>query len=412
MNAIRSIALAALMLFACPVAVAFAQDTAAPATDTAAPTGKEATYAELRKSKDRFKQQMADRYFNLVKLQDWASDKGTTITAKYVSHSPDLKSVTLSIAKGFGAARTMHDATVPVERLSKTCQSRVKQIATLQTRLDELAAKPDATDTAAAPGGEERGAERRPRTRAPRTSRAEREPATSAPPESAPASAAAPSGQPATTVNIRPDSSPDPLGFGELPAGPALPPGADIKLPTGPGAGPAANARLVRAADPAAEAKDKWRTNYEAFRASFRVGGSPAQPEVDFSAIPELKAAVNEVQKWEATGNVGDKEHQAIAKKFDAVGEFTWDATITDKKPVETDWTDCLDLPPLPEPMTIGFILDDKNPGNWAALKPGDRIRFVGHFVDVENGTDLVAHIRLPDDRSVGGVAPPEARQR
>jgi hypothetical protein len=169
-------------------------------------------YAELRKSADRLTRQLAERYYNLVKLQEWSSDKGTKITAKYVSHSADGATVTLSVAKGYGAQRVMKDMSVPVTRLSKTCQSRVKQIATIQEKLDDLAAG-GGTTAGAGPGAEfaavdpgapmidERGEDPRPR--------AERAP-TERPPAPRPA-------RPVSTTNsTADDGNPDPLGFGEL----------------------------------------------------------------------------------------------------------------------------------------------------------------------------------------------------
>jgi len=108
-------------------------------------------YLDMRQSEDRNIQRFAERYYNLVKLQAWTSENNkSTVHAKYVSHDPDLKSVTLSVVKGSGATRVVREVAVPVDRLNKTCQSRVRQIATLQMRLDELAA--EAADNPA--GGE------------------------------------------------------------------------------------------------------------------------------------------------------------------------------------------------------------------------------------------------------------------
>src|SRR3990172_9326124 len=101
---------------------------------------EEPTYFDLRRSKDRLTQQLAERYFNLVKLQEWSSDKGTKISAKYVSHDPALKWVKLAAVRGSGKDRVTKELAVDLTKLSKTCQSRVKQIATLQTKLHELAA--------------------------------------------------------------------------------------------------------------------------------------------------------------------------------------------------------------------------------------------------------------------------------
>lgn len=178
----------------------------------------EPKYFELRSSKDRLTQQFAERYYNLVKLQEWSSDKGTKIKAKYVSHAPDRTSVTISVVKGSGATRSEKEVVVPVERLSKTCQSRVKQIETIQKKLDELIAggatgEPEQAPPSGDPGApmvDERGAE--PRRRRPPPSRA---PATpdlqdrKAPPRVV------------SENSTADDGEVDPLGFGELPAGDA-----------------------------------------------------------------------------------------------------------------------------------------------------------------------------------------------
>jgi hypothetical protein len=369
---------------------------APPATDGV--PANEPKYFELRRSKDRLTQQIAERYYNLVKLQEWSSDKGTKIKAKYVSHAADLTSVKIAVVKGYGAERTEKEVTVPVERLSKTCQSRVKQIATIQKKLDELIAggasgEPGQAQPSGDPGlpmSDERGAEPRrrrpPSQRSPATAdREEREGRTPA----------------VADASIADDGEVDPLGFGELPANPA-------PATAGPGITPLAT--LVAGAPPAdadpsqakkAEPKDKdaWRTDYEAFRASLKVDASRAVPRVNWDVVPGLKEAVDEVQKWEDFGSVGEEEYRKIAEKFNAVGEFSWEATLTDADVSAGDWTERLNLPPLPEPLTIGFVLDtERDPGNWQSLKVGDKVRFVGRFVDIEMGSDLVVAIRFTND--------------
>src|SRR3954452_20452333 len=102
-------------------------------------TGPENKYVELSHSKDRVIKATAERYLNLVKFQEWGAASGSTTTAKYVSHDPDLKQVKLSVAKGTGKDRVTKEVDVQVEKLNKTCQARVKQIDILQKRLDQLA---------------------------------------------------------------------------------------------------------------------------------------------------------------------------------------------------------------------------------------------------------------------------------
>ncbi len=215
---LRLIAVGAFLTVSLTMSATVAQEVARPATDATEESPKETTYFDLRRSKDRLKRQFAERYFNLVKMQEWSSDKGTKIRAKYVSHDADLKSVTLTVAK------SNKEVTVPVARLSKTCQSRVRQIATVQKKLDELLVASDEQDEAdRQQGGEqgvpmldERGVE-------PRTNREPQE-------------GFSPAGRDTREIVRRPAESPsdgsddaDPLGFGESSAGTS----ADARDPAG-----------------------------------------------------------------------------------------------------------------------------------------------------------------------------------
>jgi hypothetical protein len=207
-----------LIVFANGVPRSEAQEPEAPTTE-AADTGSGDPYFDLRKSKDRVTRQWAERYFNLVKFQEWASDKGTTIKAKYVSHEPDLSSVTLLVVRGSGASRTEREVAVPVAKLSKSAQSRVKQIDITQKKLDELiaagATAGESGQTPGQPGAEagapmidEQGAEPAPRRPATRTRTARVRDTTTAP--------AIPAGRTVKAHSVADDGNPDPLGFAEL----------------------------------------------------------------------------------------------------------------------------------------------------------------------------------------------------
>jgi len=384
--------LTASMLVSLSVGTTLGQDPAAPAADA---TSAESKYAEMRKSRDRVTQQWAERYYNLVKLQEWVSDKGTKIKAKYVSHDPELKSITLATAKGNGADRVLKEVTVPVERLNKTGQSRVKQIDAAQKKLDQLAAQPSESGQPqpieSAPAPETSPTEDRParRTRPARAPRRETPTADAAP--SRPAS----SGSSSTAD----DGSPDPLGFGELsPASPAA-----ISAPGAPSATPVATTSAASARMTGFKPKDKapWRTDYQAFVASVSADPSRGRAEASWAGVPALQEAANTVKKWEDFGSVGEDAHREIAQKFTDVGEFSWEATLAESDVSSGDWTDRLALPALPEPLTIDFVLDpDQDPGSWQNLKTGDRVRFIGRFMDIESGSDLVVAIRFPGQQS------------
>lgn len=228
----------------------------APRDEAAAPTAQampedatesDGSYLDLRKSEDRLTRQLAERYYNLVKMQEWSSDKGTKITAKYVSHTPNLSSVTLSVARREGGQRTMKEMAVPVTRLSKTCQSRVKQISVLQVKLDELASGAAASaDGAAAAGGpedtgspmvDERGVDPRPRAGRRAATQSPETPAE--PPQPRETATGAASTNVSSTAD---DGTEDPLGFAELPPV-TLPGGGGPSGPVGP-QGPAAGGDL------------------------------------------------------------------------------------------------------------------------------------------------------------------------
>lgn len=195
------------------------------------PAGVDKYYWDLAKADDRVLRSMVDRYVGLVKIREWSDISGKSkIVAHYVKHDPQLTTVTLRIMRGKGAERTSDDKTVPVEKLSKECQSRVKQIDIAQKKIKEMAAKlakdgnttipASPSETPGAPMANERGAE----------------PGAAGPGPDGPAVAAAPSAP-------QPDPStlePDPLGFAEVPITPPaapgpgeLPPGVQPPAPAG-----------------------------------------------------------------------------------------------------------------------------------------------------------------------------------
>ena len=202
-----------VLLSAC---IARAQQGSGTDKEEPPPAGVDKYYWELAKSDDRVLRSMVERYVGLVKIREWSSLSGTSkIIAHYVKHDPQLTTVTLRIMRGRGAERTSDDKTVPVEKLSKECQSRVKQIDIAQKKMKEMAAKlaKDGNTTVPAlptenggtPMADERGAE----------------PGAAGPGPEGPVAGAAP-------AVPEPDPSalePDPLGFAEVPIAPPTAPG-------------------------------------------------------------------------------------------------------------------------------------------------------------------------------------------
>ncbi len=143
------------------ISLAIGQARAQEAPRGSLPTGSPATagpeekYADLTHSKDPKTKGLAERYLNLLKYQEWGTASGKIIVAKYVSHDPDLRHVKLAVPRGIGKDRTVKEYNVDVEILNKISQARVKQIDTLQKKLDELAVSDKQGDAGiqAGPGG-------------------------------------------------------------------------------------------------------------------------------------------------------------------------------------------------------------------------------------------------------------------
>lgn len=216
-----------LLLFA---SMTRAQEGANGEKVTPPPPGVDKYYWDLAKSEDRVLRSHVDRYVGLVKIQEWSDQSGKfKAIGHYVKHDPQLKTVTIKVFRGRGADRTSEDKTVPVEKLSAQCQSRVKQIDIAQKKIRELAAKDGnapvtetpAETASATPAIEERGPG------------GARGPVAGAEAAVTAAAPAAPEPDPSA-------AEPDPLGFAEVPLsspGAARGPGGTSPEPTPPAAG-------------------------------------------------------------------------------------------------------------------------------------------------------------------------------
>jgi hypothetical protein len=199
------------------------------AKETPPPPGVDQLYWNLTKVKDRSIKAAAERYVGLVRTQEWSDASGKFKTlARYVKHDPTLTSVTIEIIRGRGAEQTKEQKTVPVDKLSKLCQTRVRQIDAAQKNLKEwAAAHPD--QVSGVPGGagpmpQDSG------TGAPMTDESGASPPpTAGPPAVGPEGVALPAA-PSPPPTTEPDpsaSDPDPLGFAELPPAPGAPPSGE-----------------------------------------------------------------------------------------------------------------------------------------------------------------------------------------
>lgn len=101
-------------------------------------TDAERMWRDLRSSDDVRTKLLAERWYHAVKLQEWSNDTGKfTTNAKYLDHDPDLGWVKLRVIQGTGRERVVKEVTIPLDKLSKTCQARVRQIHALSSKLAE-----------------------------------------------------------------------------------------------------------------------------------------------------------------------------------------------------------------------------------------------------------------------------------
>jgi hypothetical protein len=301
---------------------------------------EEDPYLELRKSENRITQLTAERYFNLVKLQEWSDAAGkSTVMAKYVAHDPDLGWVKLQVARGHGKDRTVKEISVPVEKLSKQCQSRVRQISRLQPKLDELiTAEAEADNAQEQPGDSLSSSEE----------------------------STAEAGE-----------SLDPRQLGNFGIGSEVP---NEQKPIEPGTPPEAKEN----SGPPPVDRTQWRTSYEAFRENLSVSSGQEQGEqIDWGELHELREQSDAMQGM--TSIPPDDPSRVVMQQFaDAaaakIGEITWELPFQGTSEGSPDRTLLFDLqPPLPPPLQIQFQLADQQEADrWAQLRPGHAVRFSG----------------------------------
>lgn len=101
-------------------------------------TDAERDWKAVRNSDDVRTKVMAERWYNAVRQQDWSDASGKfKVSAKYVEHDPDLKWVKLRTIRGTGKERQVKDVEIPLNKLSKSCQARVRTISVLTEKIAE-----------------------------------------------------------------------------------------------------------------------------------------------------------------------------------------------------------------------------------------------------------------------------------
>jgi hypothetical protein len=407
--------LVAVLMASTMVGRTFAQETPAGAEEAAE---KETTYHDLRRSKNRATKSAADRYFYLIRAQEWTSLNGKSkVTAKYVAHDPDLKWVKLSTVRGSGANRVTREVTVDLAKLNKACQSRVKQIDTLQKKLDELkvSEQEDANQQAGgegyggygAPMTDERGAEPARGAETPSVDpTAGNEGANDRgyggypPSPETPRGAAPPAAQPSPIDS----SDPDPLGFGDMEN--ESPPAAatderGIGAPSSyrpyggaPQAAPAAGADAEGRVD-----RSQWKTNYAAFLANFTATPlERGEPTIDWGELGDLRGMHDAVVAALERGD-NNAYGQHTSEFQIRLGEVRWSAPFKELgQPLDTGEQEVLfDLAPLPEPLKLRFVIDLPNDvEKFRSMRPDETVEFIGQF-DVKKPREILVRIRLPE---------------
>lgn len=347
--------------------------------DSQAPKA-EKTYFDLRRSKDRTTQLLAERYFNLVKLQEWSDLTGKfKTTAKYVEHDPNLTWVKLEIVRG----RERTTRQIPVDKLSKTCQSRVKQIDIIQKKLDELLATSDvtsdqATPDAGGPIGPEVGAPMLDESgQEPRTTRRRLQTGTSQPREPSPPTVATPAAEQPQPTSASNRFDPDPLGFAEMDLSAAPPAAASTQAV--PSAGSALGPSIPRQPPRGNVDRGQWATSYRAFFANLKVTlNTEGAAQVDYGELAKVAS--------------GPGPFPMSAPPL----EVSWEGRFKEMQAGEDGLTLVFDLPPPPPPLELQFRADQKSPPEiWSHFSAGDPIHFEGR-VRFTGPTSIVVEVREP----------------
>jgi hypothetical protein len=374
-----------------------AQETA-PATDES--TSEELTYFDLRRSRDHATKQFADRYFNLVKSQEWTSLNGKSkITAKYVAHDPKLTWVKLETVRGTGANRTTREVTVEVAKLNKTCQSRVKQISVLQAKLDELVVAEKERESEAddeSRGGYGEGGGRGEEMESRRGGRAGRYGESESPTaEPAMSETEQRGSETVASEYVVPDGSddPDPLGFADLANELSATPTGENPGLTGGGRAALYSRASETGSDGGSIDRTQWQTNYAAFRANLMTSqGAGGALIVDWGELADLRQ-MNELAEA-STRDRADPSRSGVAEIADRIGEVQWQGPFAGVGEASEGRKEILfDLPPISPPLKLRFFVDEREIEPWMALRPGSPVQFTGRF-DIRQPLEIQVLVR------------------
>jgi len=392
--------LAALLWFGWTSSFGFAQELT---------TDAERDWRAVRSSEDVRTKIMAERWFNAIRQQEWSDASGKfKVSAKYVDHDPNLKWVKLRTIRGTGKERQVKDVEIPLEKLSKSCQARVRTISVLAEKIAEAKeeeAKKEAEEEAGAGAAGGRDGET-----------AEGESMEGETPAE-PREGRAPFDRGPAEMDSRAqmaerDSRDDREGAGAEPQGvtdsvqplpaalPPLPSTATSTTAVAPPvpAEPAEDGSVVPpldAAQPYFPDADPWRTSYEAFRTVFE------KDEIGVISTRERWSGVINLQLFIPHELMASQERGAPpayveVPRLAEVGDFQWEAVVAQQPAPDANWAEILGLTPLVDPLRLELRLQDGgHGGNWQGLQVGDTVRFVGRFVGYRGPYGWVADIQL-----------------
>jgi hypothetical protein len=125
------------------------------------------------------------------------------------------------------------------------------------------------------------------------------------------------------------------------------------------------------------------------------VPGEGGEPRIDWGELDELRTVGEAVAELQA-----DRANQDTNAWADRLGEVQWEAPFQGLVPGERETRIAFDLPPLPPPLQIEFILDGEHltPEEWSqvAVNPGNRVSFTGRLA---MAGPLLIHVYVRDPK-------------
>jgi hypothetical protein len=365
-------------------AVAFALSAAVNsfgvAAELVAPTEPEKLHAKLKESEESGDRLLASRWQAVIRQRQWADASGKfKVYARYVNHDPGLQSVTLLILVKKGDQQTFSEKTIPVAKLGKADQALVKRIDGLRKQVEAAAAKASTHDPLATGGEGGEGATLRPEA-----------------------------GEGDNGAVLRPEMR-EGEGSPEVTAtNPAGENSGYEGRPTGPN--PAELAAMM-------QASQLWRTDFNEFaRHLSATPGADGKSTVSWGELKELEGVYRTEQMLAQLQKLPKAQKPPLFQagfaygwSRAALGNVMWEATIQEPIVAKTEIKHDLTLP---EPFSLVLVPDEQQAGDLSKVKPGDRIRFTGRFLELGGFGDkpqIKLSVRIADMQASDAVERPAA---